>query len=332
MNRSETLANQTEQEPAPLRAGLLFPGQGLPPVQIAAFYTKLASRFPREVDLRLGFLQEALDMFGPADLDTNVWTDVANPDSPLFGNTAFVQPFMYTLSILAAELAADPLRRMNITPVSVAGHSLGEYEAATRASSVTSERGLEIVTFRGKVMQEAAEANPSKLVSIMGMSEEQVRETICTRIESEIALINGPKLIVVGTAKDTPTQDLEALAKENGARRVTELDTAGAFHTSSMEPAARRLDHFLNGYSFADTSLPFIGNYSGTATSKGDTIKEWLVRVMTSPVRWADVLQTMKQNVDVFVELGPGSSLASLNRFNDVASKATISASNLLNS
>lgn len=325
MNTSESLSTHTEQEPIPQRAGLLFPGQGLPSEQIAGFYKKLTSRFPREVDLRLGFLQEALDMFGPADLDTNVWTDVANPDSPLFANTAFVQPVVYTLSDLAAELAADRLRRINIAiaPVFVAGHSLGEYAAATRGRYISFEKGLEIVTFRGKVMQEAAETKPSKLVSILGMSEDDVRKTICTRIESEIALINGPKLIVVGTAKDTSTQDIEALAKENGARRVTELDTAGAFHTSFMELAAQRLEEFLRSYNFADTSLPFVGNYSGTATTKGNTIKEWLVRVMTSPVRWADVLKTMRQNVDVFnvevfVELGPGSSLASLNRLNEI--------------
>ncbi|OGH19421.1 MAG: hypothetical protein A3F31_03465 [Candidatus Levybacteria bacterium RIFCSPHIGHO2_12_FULL_38_12] len=146
-----------------------------------------------------------LDTFGPDNLNANVWQDVPNPDSPFFTNTAFVQPLVYTLSDLAAELTTETLQRRNITPIFVAGHSLGEYEAATKAGCVTRLQGLEIVAFRGRIMQEASVENPSKLVSILGMSEDEVRRTICTRIESEIALVKAPTCIVIGTSKDTPT-------------------------------------------------------------------------------------------------------------------------------
>lgn len=328
--RIETNDIGREIEPTPKRAGLLFPGQGLPPSDIANFYQMLSEQFPVVMDRHLGYLQETLAEFGPEDLEVNVWKEIPNPHSPLYQSTAFVQPVVYFLSDMASACSVLSMAKKGLNLSMVAGHSLGEYEAAAKGGYISRQDGLEIVTYRGRVMQEAAGRYPSKLVSIMGMTEDAVREKILPKISCEIALINAPQVIVVGTSIFTSNADIEALAKENGARRVTQLGTAAAFHTSYMDWAAARLEEFLSRYRFAQTGLPFVGNFSGTFTTDGSQVKGWLVDVMKNPVRWSDVLQTMKQSVDVFVELGPGSSLASLNKLNGFDQNATIPASHLL--
>jgi len=48
-----------------------------------------------------------------------------------------------------------------------------------------------------------------------------------------------------------------------------------------MNKAAWRLEEFLRRYPFADAGLPFVGNFSGTSTTKGNQIKKQLIGVMT---------------------------------------------------
>jgi len=58
--------------------------------------------------------------------------------------------------------------------------------------------------------------------------------------------------------------------------------------------------------------------------------KNHLVEGMINSVKWAKVIQTMRnEGVTIFREVGPGTSLASLNRINSVPNEQTI---NLLES
>lgn len=306
-----------------IKSAQIFPGQGLASQEIIDYYHQLLKVSRYRTQNYIVRTQKALDKFhGAKTFDLKAALE--DKDSSHFGLTSFVQPVVYTLSVLTSEIA-DAKGSERITPHMVAGHSLGEYSALTKAGVISFKNGLEIITFRGLVMQEACQDNPSSLVSINGLNEELVKDKICQQTGAEIALINAPTLIVVGISKDG-VADVEKLAQEAGARRVSTLPTAGAFHTHFMQKASEKLDKFIAGYEFFDPQIPVVTNLTGEVSNSGRAIKHHQVEVMINPVRWAKGIQTMRDaQVTTFAETGPGKSLAALNRINGVPEEQTIS-------
>lgn len=308
---------------AETKSALLYPGQGLAPQEIIDCYHQLRSVDPGLTRKRIVLIQKAFDkIHGAKTFD--LIAALEDKDSPSFGLTSFVQPVVYALSVLTSEIA-ETKGSTRITPSLVAGHSLGEYSALAKAGVVSFENGLEIVTFRGLVMQEACQDTPSSLVSINGLNEELVRDNVCQQSGTEIALINAPTLIVVGVSKNGAV-DIEKLAKEAGARLVSILPTAGAFHTRFMRKASEKLDEFIQKYEFSNPQIPVVANLTGEPSSSGRALKNHLVEGMTNPVKWAKVIRTMRDaGVTTFGETGPGKSLAALNRINGLPEEQTIS-------
>lgn len=165
-------------------AALLFPGQGLPPKDIVTCYQKLNDIDPTHVQQRLGQAQDAINrIHGTAAFDIS--GALKDEQSPSYGQTAFVQPVVYTLSILTSEIT-DKRSVARIAPGFVAGHSLGEYSALTRAGVIGFEEGIDLVTYRGQVMEEACQKTKSVLLRISGLTEEVVRN-ICQSGNQRIA-------------------------------------------------------------------------------------------------------------------------------------------------
>lgn len=245
-----------------------------------------------------------------------------------------MQPLVYTLSAAAYETMRPGLKIRNLVPKIMAGHSLGEYAAMTASGVFPFEKGIEIVSFRGLVMQQACEEKESKLSSIRGLGLETVRAEICSKSTAEIALVNASDLIVVGSAPDQIPQ-IEQLVQEIGPRggqrvRVRTLDTAGAFHTSFMRIPSERLEKFLLEYAFADPDVPIVANRTGQITTSGTSMRNHAVESMENPVLWAQSLITMKGRTLYFVECGPGNSLTLLNVANGIPDVQTLNINNLL--
>ncbi len=308
---------------AEIKSAQLFPGQGLAPQEIIDCYHQLKKISRYRTQNRIADTQEALDKIHGAKAFDLV-AALEDKDSDYFGLTSFVQPVVYTLSVLTSEIA-DARGSERITPNMVAGHSLGEYSALTKAGVIPFKNGLEIVTFRGLVMQEACLDEPSALVSINGLDEESVKDKVCQQTGAEIALVNAPTLIVVGVSKDG-VADIEELAIKAGARRVSTLPTAGAFHTHFMQEASEKLDEFMNRFEFSTPRIPVVANLSGELSNSEVALKHHLVEGMVNPVKWAKVIQTMRDaGVTIFREAGPGKSLAALNTRNGLSEEQTIS-------
>lgn len=321
-------APQTTSTAQEIPAAILFPGQGLRPEEICSYSQLLKRNNPNLVHQDLLLAQTALDKLHGEGV-FNIEQALEDPSSPDYGKTSFVQPLVYTLSVVAYEIMRPGFRNRNIVPKVMAGHSLGEYSALTAAGVLPFEKGIEIVSYRGMVMQRACDETPSNLVSIRGLTEDVVSQEVCQKSLAMIALINAPDLIVVGcAAEDLPT--IKQLAKEAGSQRVDLLDTAGAFHTLFMQSAASQLEQFLADYSFANPEYPIVANRTGKPLTSGSSWRNYLVKSMVSPVRWADCLKTIKGvgvkffDIELFVESGPGTSLTRLNVLNGIHEEQTI--------
>jgi len=196
-----------------------------------------------------------------------------------------------------------------------AGLSLGEYSALAAAGAMRWEDALVLVRKRGQYMQEACDAVPSTMASILGLDEGPLGEACKEASDAGVVVManfNAPGQIVIAGSKPAVAKACE-IAKAKGAKRAIELSVAGAFHSPLMEPARERLAREIAGVKFSAWRVPVVANVTARPAGSAEQAKELLVKQLTAPVRWADSMQWLVDGgTPAFYELGPGEVLAGL--------------------
>lgn len=190
--------------------------------------------------------------------------------------------------------------------VAAAGLSLGEYTALHIAGALDFEDGLQLVTLRGRAMQDAATATPSGMVALIGADEAQANQ-VCDEArggEGDVlvpANFNAPGQIVISGTKAACERAVEVAAKLG--LRATPLAVAGAFHSPIMQPAADRLAEALARTPIKPPRCPVISNVTAkphapeNGVTMEDSIRRRLVEQLTAPVRWAEGCQYLAGQV-----------------------------------
>jgi [acyl-carrier-protein] S-malonyltransferase len=195
--------------------------------------------------------------------------------------------------------------------------SLGEYTAMVFAGVMDFEAGLTLVQQRGAAMQEAADATPSGMVSILGLELVQV-ETLCQQARGddvlEIANLLCPGNIVI-SGTNAACERAAELAPRMGAMKAVPLAVAGAFHTQIMRPADQRLAEALAGVPMHGPTIPVVSNVDARPHDDPEEIRRLLIEQVLHPVRWEQSMRyLLEQGFDQFYEVGPGRVLRGLLR------------------
>jgi [acyl-carrier-protein] S-malonyltransferase len=230
--------------------------------------------------------------------------------------TEHSQPALLVTSVaaLAAMDESDP--SLSKQAEICAGLSLGEYTAMVFAGAMSFDDGLRVVRERGLAMQEAADAQPSGMVSILGLEDEQVA-ALCdeARLPGEVLQIANllcPGNVAVSGHAASCFRVAE-LAPAKGAMRAVPLAVAGAFHTSIMQSAESRLARVLETVTLKSPRIPVISNVDGQAHFEPEELRRILVRQVCSPVQWSQSVRNMMANgATRFVEIGTGKVLRGL--------------------
>lgn len=281
---------------------LLFPGQGS---QKPGMARDLAEAFPEarqalaEVDEALGAPLSRLMFEGPADELT--LTHNAQP----------------ALLAHGAAMWASVRDRLAPNVRAAAGHSLGEFTAHHAAGALPLARAARLVRERGRLMYEAGQATPGAMAAILGHTTESL-EALCERASAEAGLVvpanyNDPEQTVVsGTVPGV--EAVMALAKASGAKLAKRLQVSGAFHSPLMAPAADGLERAIGAAALDDPSFPVYSNVTAGAVTSAAGARDALLRQLTSPVRWVELLRAVAAaNPDaLFLEMGPGNVLTKL--------------------
>ncbi|WP_437229318.1 ACP S-malonyltransferase [Planctomicrobium sp. SH661] len=284
------------------RIGFLFPGQGAQHVgmgrQLVEQYPAARRLFDQAGEI-LGYDLGQLCFNGPAEeLDT----------------TVISQPAIFVTSLACLEKLRADAPEAILSCEMAAGLSLGEYTALVFSGAMSFEDGLKIVQKRGQAMQDAADATPSGMASILMLELEKVqavRDQAQPFGVLEIANYLCPGNLVVSGANAALEKSVE-FAEAAGAR-VVPLAVAGAFHTSLMEPADQQLKEALAGVAMKTPEIPVVSNVDAQPHSDPEELKQILVRQVVSPVRWEDCLRYMlAAGIDEFYEIGPGRVLTGL--------------------
>jgi [acyl-carrier-protein] S-malonyltransferase len=287
------------------RIAFLFPGQG---AQTVGMGRRLATSLPSVQRLYdragevLGYDLAKLCFGGPADdLDSTVYS----------------QPALFVTSLAALESLREQSPDVVLACEAAAGLSLGEYTAMVFAGVMDFEAGLTLVQQRGAAMQEASDATPSGMVSILGLERVQV-EALCQQVRGgetlQIANLLCPANIAVSGTNAACERVAEA-AQSFGAMKAVPLAVAGAFHTQIMRPADQRLAEALRGVRMQRPRIPVISNVDARPHDDPEEMRQLLIRQVIQPVLWEDSMRyLLAEGFDQFYEVGPGRVLRGLLR------------------
>ena len=291
-----------------MTTAFLFPGQGAQHVGMG-----------RDVH---GKLPGAAALFDRAEAATGLPLRklcFEGPEGEL-SRTDVAQPAIFTVSaamLAVRESFLSPEQLEADAPAMMAGLSLGEYTALYAAGAMDFETGVKLVARRGELMQQAATAVPSGMVSIMGLDEPKAAELCQAAAEGQIltcANFNCPGQIVLSGQVDACRRSA-AMAKDFGASGAVMLKVAGAFHSEIMASAAERFAEALAGVEFAEPAVPVIANVDAQPHGGAAAIRDKLLAQLTRPVRWQQSMEfALGAGVDALFEIGPGKVLRGLMR------------------
>ena len=266
-----------------LRTALLFPGQGS---QTADMRETVERHRPDLLELAQREVGD--DLFERA-----------------ADGTRWAQPAIFCAALAGA-------RELTVEPDAMAGHSLGEITALVAAEAISAEDGLRLVAARGRLMQEAAEETGNGSMTAVRAREGNRQDIAEVAAANDVAIANdnAPDQVVLSGSLEA-LERAEAELKERGIRSKR-LPVAGAFHSPLMQPAVEPFRAVVSG---TEIGAPRVPVYSCVTAEPFDDIPALLVRALTEPVRWLDVVRALDgRGVTNFVETGPGQVLTNLVR------------------
>jgi [acyl-carrier-protein] S-malonyltransferase len=153
------------------------------------------------------------------------------------------------------------------------------------------------------------------MAAILGLDVEGVARACAEAADGQVvspANLNAPGQIVIAGHTAAVARAGER-AKALGAKRAIPLPVSAPFHCALMQPAQDRLAPELRALASHDPAFPVVANVDAAPkTSAADAI-EALVRQVSAPVRWEDVVRRLiADGATTFIEVGPGSVLAGL--------------------
>ncbi len=284
-------------------AALVFPGQG-------SHYVGMGRDLAEDNRATRELYEQADDVIGSR-LSRVCWE---GPEDALTA-TENAQP-----AILLHSYAVWRLIGEQVTPVAAAGHSLGELSAHLIAGTFGFEDALRVVRTRGELMAASGAGRPGSMSAVMGLELDALEE-VCAAVSGAggrgvvvPANLNAPGQIVI-SGDVAAVEEAGRRATEAGARRVTPLNVSGAFHSPLMALVAEEFDSVLGETSLENPAFPIIANATAGPVNDAAVARETLVAQLTSPVRWIEVVDRIRERQPTrWLEIGPGRVLSGLIR------------------
>lgn len=280
----------------------VFPGQGSQSVGM------LADLAAAEPQVRATF-EEASQVLG-----YDLWQLVAEGPADALNATERTQPAMLSAGVATWRVWNA---RGGALPAMLSGHSLGEFTALVCAQALKFPAAVELVRYRGELMQQAVPAGSGAMAAILGLEDAQIEAACAEAAQGAIvepANFNSPGQVVIAGDAAAVARAIEA-ARARGAKRAVLLPVSVPAHSSLMRAAAQRLAERLGALDLGRPKIRYVSAVDAAAHEEPEDIRALLVRQLSSPVRWTDTLRAVSAApIAQVIECGPGKVLTALNR------------------
>jgi acyl transferase domain-containing protein/pimeloyl-ACP methyl ester carboxylesterase len=299
-DRKNTLTAYQERRNPPVI--FMFSGQGSQYVNMGLDLYHSETLFREQIDL----CSEKLNSHLGFDLRTVLYPQNGNLDqlNKKLKQTFIAQPALFTIEIALAKLWMS----WGIQPEAMVGHSIGEYVAACLAGVFSLEDALSLVAKRGRLMQEL----PSGSMLAVPLPEEEIKPHLGEHLF--LATVNAPALCVVSGTKEAVANIEKQLAKKNVHCR--NLHTSHAFHSKMMDPILEKFTECVNEVRRHPPKIRFLSNLTGTWITPDEAVNpSYWAKHLRQTVRFSQcILELMKENNRVFLEIGAGRTLTTLTK------------------
>ena len=283
----------------------------------------LAFVFPGQGSQSVGMMS-ALAKFSPviestfADASTvlgyDLWQRCQEGPLEALNSTECTQPAMLTAGVATYRLWRE---RGGAQPAMMAGHSLGEFTALVAAGALDFKVAVDLVRFRGELMQTAVPPGQGAMAAILGLEDTDIEDACNEAAQGEVVEavnFNAPNQVVIAGMATAVARAME-IATAKGARRSLALPISVPAHSSLMQPAADQLRVRLESTVFTPAyGVPVYG-VEVKAHTGTEAIRAGLVKQLYTPVYWAATVRTMiAAGATHIFECGPGKILTGLNR------------------
>ena len=243
----------------------------------------------------------------------------------------FTDPVVVQACIFATEYAlAKTLMEFGVKPAALAGHSIGEYAAATIAGVVPLDAAIEMVVARASSARDDCEGGTMLSASLTGAEAAAFAAKVNAGVEAVdgrlyLACDNDPARVVFsGTpgvvARAKARLDAAGQDRYGRAIKTRQLHVTHAFHSSLMAPAADKIRDLVDGFNgpgagggaqaFAASQIPVTSNVTGGWMGDETLRGEYWGQQIVGSVLWVkNVEALLRWKPTNIVEVGPGTTL-----------------------
>jgi len=281
-----------------MKISFLFPGQG-------SQYKGIGKNLYNKFDFAKKLFHDANDI-----LEYDLKKICFSNDSDTINETKYTQPAIFIYSMICDYYLKDS----NYEPYAFAGHSLGEYSALASSNCLSIEDALKIIKTRSQEMYNSGKNSSGKMAAILSSDYNKINKII-NQMNSSAVIANYNSLNqTIISGKIDEIELLIQNFKENKFK-IIPLNVSGAFHSPLMNNIKKDLNKVIEKTYFKDIEKPIYQNTNPIKNLNSKIIKENLIKQITSPVKWINIINQMYiDGFSNFIEVGPGSILTKLNK------------------
>ncbi len=217
-----------------------------------------------------------------------------------YAYTEFAQPALFAFQVGVTQM----LRHHGLTPVAVAGHSVGEVAAAWAAGALTLEAAIEVIFHRSQLQ---ATVKGKGAMTAIGLGRDAAMAVLLDLglwPTLTLAGINSSRGVTIAGGADALLQ-LEA---HLGAGKIFQrrLDIDYAFHSRTMNEIEIGVRAALADIKPRKCDVPFYSTVTGKLVNGAELNAEYWWNNIRQPVLFEQAIKNLlADGTNIFIEVGP---------------------------
>ena len=275
--------------------------------------------FPGQGSQQAGMGEELLDKYSNILIDdfeeTLGWSlqeTILNSNQEEVTKTNIAQPYIFAISYC---YGLEVIKKLGLPKVGI-GHSLGEYTALSLSEILSYKDALKIISVRGKAMQEAVERSGTTLAAVITSNLKETIKSVEDLVEQGVGInisnYNDASQIVIGGSNED-IDYLKLNPKDLQAKRVIQLDVAGAFHSPVVSSAKNKVKEVIEEIEFKKGQFSVYMNVDANI-AKLSTVKDQLINQIDNSVMFYDQILNIErfEQPESWYHIGPGNVTAGM--------------------